>query len=211
MKVYMGPYISRWMSKIHTNYMNKKYGYFDWSDNTTKTEHFLEWLEDRLQKVYNFTINKYFDKKERKIKVRIDDYDVWGADHTIAVIVHPLLIRLKEKKHGTPLVDDEDLPEEFKTRKFDSNDDEMLARWDWIMDEMIWAMEQCSEPDHGESQFYSGHVDFKFEKDEESGFSEMKRGPNHTFKVDRVGMIEHYARMKNGHRLFGKYFLALWD
>ena len=54
-------------------------------------------------------------KRHRKIKVRIDNYDVWGADHTMALVIHPILKLLQESKHGAPLVDDEDVPEELKS------------------------------------------------------------------------------------------------
>ena len=44
-------------------------------------------------------------KQERKVKIRIDNYDVWGMDHTLALIVHPMLLKLKEQKHGSPMVE----------------------------------------------------------------------------------------------------------
>ena len=51
-------------------------------------------------------------RTNRKIEIRIDKYDVWGLDHTLALIIHPALVLLKEQKHGDPQVDDEDVPEE---------------------------------------------------------------------------------------------------
>ncbi len=160
---------------------------------------------------------KYLDKNERKIKIRIDDYDVWGADHTIALIVHPLLIRLKQKKHGSPHVDDEDVPEHLRSTAAPPKkdewdiDDNTHARWDWVIDEMIWAFEQCSKDDKGDEQFYSGEVDWKFDKEEDSELYRMGRGPNHTFEVDHVGQKAHYDRIGNGLRLFAKYYFGLWD
>ena len=217
MKVYIGPYTYRWRSEVHTNYMNNKYGYFDWSDSSTRFEKFLEWLEGRLQTVYNLTINKYLDKKERKVKVRVDKYDVWSADHTIALLIHPLLLKLKEQKHGAPFVDDEDAPEHLrstnappKENEWDT-DDNHFKRWDWVLDEMIWAFEQCTDADHGDSKFYSGDVDWTFEKDSDTGLSRMGYGPKHTFKVDHDAQKAHYDRIKNGLRLFVKYYMALWD
>lgn len=217
MKAHIGPYVNRWRSDVHTNYMNKKYGYFEWSDSNTRFEKSLEWLEDRLQSLYNLTINKYLDKKERKIKVRIDNYDVWNADHTIALIVHPILLKLKERKRGTPLVDDDDVPEHLRSTAAPSKDedwdldDNHEARWDYVLDEMIWAFEQCTKDDKGDDQFCSGEVDLAFEKDEATGNSKMSLGPNHTFKVDKEGQKAHYDRINNGLRLFGKYYMALWD
>lgn len=217
MKAHIGPYVNRWISNIHTKYMNKKYGYFEWDDNNTYFEKFLEWLEGQLQTAYNLTINKYLDNKGRKVKIRVDGYDIWSADHTIALIVHPLLLKLKEHKHGAPLVDDEDVPEHLrstaappKENKYDT-DDNFFKRWDWVLDEIIWAFEQCTKDDKGDDQFYSGEADWTFEKDEDTGHSMMGRGPNHTFEVDEVGKKAHYDRINNGLRLFGKYYMALWD
>jgi len=31
---------------------------------------------------------------ERKIEVQVDDYDVWGLDHTLALIILPCLKKL---------------------------------------------------------------------------------------------------------------------
>lgn len=221
MKAHIGPYVNRWRSEVHTNYMNKKYGYFDWSDSNTRFEKFLERIEDELQTIYNLTINKYLDKKERKVKIRVDGYDIWSADHTIALLVHPILLKLKEHKHGAPLVDDEDVPEHLRStsarelseeeKNNGHTDDNHFKRWDWVLDEMIWAFEQCAKEDHGDDQFYSGEVDWKFEKDEATGLSKMGYGPNHTFKVDDAGKKAHYERINNGLRLFGKYYMALWD
>lgn len=216
MKVYLGPYTNRWRSNVHTKYMTNKYGY-DWNDNHNRFESFLEKLEDKLQDVYNATINKILDKRNRKVKVRIDGYDAWSADNTIALIVHPLLLELKENKNGSPFVDDEDVPEELrstsaptKENEWDT-DDNFFKRWEYVLDEMIWTFEQCSKDDHGDDQFYSGEVDWNFEKDDTTGHSRMGTGPNHTFTVDYEGKKAHYDRIKNGTRLFGKYYMALWN
>lgn len=204
MRVKIGPYRSRWISNIHTNYMNWKYDY-DWNDNHNAFETFLEKFENGLQVAYNATINKILDKrKDQKIKVRIDGYDVWGMDHTLSHIVTPMLQRLKENKHGSPWVDDEDVPEELrstaappKEHEWDT-DDNHEKRWDWVLNEMIWAFEQ-KQRDHWEGDYY------KYESD-----------PTETLGLklvweDREGRVAHQARMSNGFKLFGKYFEALWD
>ena len=70
MKVKIGPYINRWVSNVHTNYMNKKYGWAEWKDNSNKFEEYLEKLEDTLQGIYNLTINRWLDNKQRKFKIK---------------------------------------------------------------------------------------------------------------------------------------------
>ena len=98
--------------------------------------------------------------KERKLSVRIDPYDVWGLDHTLALIIHPALILLKEKKQGAPNVDDDDVPEGIRsTNDLTPKENEydldafFFKRWDWVMDEMIWTFDQIKKDDDT-SQFF---------------------------------------------------------
>lgn len=85
---------------------------------------------------------------ERKISIRIDKWDTWNADHSIALIALPLLIQLKETKQGSPNVDDQDVPELLrstaappKENDWDT-DDNWHLRWDYVMDEMIFSMQE---------------------------------------------------------------------
>lgn len=105
------------------------------------------------------TIGPYKDKGKRKEEVTIHNYDTWSMDHTLALIALPMLKQLKEIKHGVPRVDYEDMPEHLQYNErqydnravgdlfnkwddFDHEFDHQVKVWDWIMDEMIWAMEQ---------------------------------------------------------------------
>ena len=218
MKVKIGNYPSRLTCNLYRNYMNKKYGYVDWPNDQTKFEDRLEWVDDRIQDVYNVFNKLWFDRREQKVKVRIDRWDTWGMDHTLAHIVVPMLKQLKETKHGAPNVDLEDVPKHLRPTKKEqqayekdgSTDDKFFQRWDWVMDEMIFAFE--SKLNDWEDQFMSGEPDIYFEKvPGEAGMSEMKRGPKDTFKVDHEGMKVYQARISNGFRLFGKYYEGLWD
>ena len=219
MKVYLGPYRYRWISNIHDRWMNRKYAemWLDMDeDKYSWMDKFTYKLEHAVQTIYNKTINKYLDNAKRKVEIRVDGYDVWGADHTIAMLVHPLLLKLKENKHGAPYIDDEDVPEHLRSTAAPPKkdewdiDDNHSKRWDWVLDEMIWAFEQCAKEDTGDDQFYSGEVDWTFVKEDDK-YSRMEYGPNHTFKIDEEGKKAHYERIKNGHRLFGKYYFSLWD
>lgn len=160
--------------------------------------------------------NWIYKKQNRKIKIKIDHYDTWSMDHTLSLIIVPMLKQLKATKHGAPIVDDKDVPKELrstsappKANEWDT-DDNYFKRWDYVLNEMIWAFEQHSDPDN-ESKFHSGNIDITFEKDSESGLSEMKRGPRDTHKFDRKGWEKWNARKQNGFKLFGKYYTALWD
>jgi hypothetical protein len=131
-----------------------------------------------------------------------------------------VLKKLKEHKHGSPHVDDEDVPEHLRTtaaeplteeEKNTGHTDELWEqRWDWVLNEMIWAFEQHTMDDW-ESQYYSGDTDLHIEKNELTGYGELVKGPNHTFEVDIEGRNAAYKRMANGRRLFAKYYNSLWD
>ena len=38
----------------------------------------------------------------RKVSVQIDSFDTWSLDHTLANIIYPALLQLKEQKQGVP-------------------------------------------------------------------------------------------------------------
>ena len=168
-------------------------------------------------------------KRQRQIDVHIDRWDTWGMYHTLAVIILPMLKQLKEEKHGHPWVDDEDVPEHLrssnappKENEYDW-DDLSEARWDWVMDEMIWAFEQILDDD-AENQFHTGEMDkvmIPLDKDhnevpEDDKETEIKYwrwddGPNDTSHYDKEGHQAWGKRVQNGTTLFGKYFQSLWD
>jgi hypothetical protein len=161
----------------------------------------------------------WYSNQERKVIVRVDQCDTWSADNTIALLVVPLLKQLKENKHSAGGVDDDDVPEELKstsakplTEEEEENsgslDDNYFKRWDWALDEMIWAFEQSTID--WENEYYSGESDIQFEKTDD-GLSKMVHGPNHTFKVNREGVLQHQERMYKGRMLFAKYYESLWS
>jgi len=175
-----------------------------WGDDrpTTWLYKFLLWIDS---------------KKEQKIEVRIDRWDTWSMDHTLAHIVLPMLKQLKATKHGAPYVDLKDVPKELHGKKLtkkqkDSGelDDKHFERWDWVLDEMIFAFETKVDDGRWEEQFETGTSDIQWKK-LENGNSEMIRGPNDTKVYDWEGRKVYQERISNGFRLFGKYYENLWD
>lgn len=159
---------------------------------------------------------EWFHKfQKQKIKIKIDKQDTWNADYTLALIILPVLKLLKEDKLGAPCTDDEDVPENIrstaaKPKENNWDTDEFhFDRWDYIINEMIWAFENIIDNDW-EDQFYSGTSDYKF-VDNGDGTSQLVEGPNHTFKVDIEGIKKYGDRISNGTRLFGKYYRSLWS
>ena len=212
MKINIGDYPNRLICRVHTCYMDRKYGYVDWPEpeQQTRFQRSLEWLEDRVQRVYNVFNWIWFDRRKQKVKIRIDRQDTWSMDHTLAPIILPMLVQLKATKHGAPCVDLEDVPEELRPTNTEEwqklyneggeTDNKFFERWDWVLDEMIWAFEQKCR-DHWEEDYYGPYIE-----------SEDKRELFGRFEwIDDEGRKKHQERMSNGFRLFGKYYENLWD
>lgn len=171
-------------------------------------------------------LNRWSNSRKRKVKVRVDYYDIWSADHTLAMIIAPTLKKLKEHKCGYPRVENEDVPEELRFSPSDKEkyehdgtvDDKHEARWNYILDEMIWAFAQHASPDCNDAQFHhnSDQLDMILTPIEGKGVSELtfnyQKDPSKpAYWVDKAGKQKHHERMNNGVRLFAKYYQALWD
>jgi len=190
MKVKIGKYPSCFRCDVFTDYMVECYGYINWPTEYTLYERFLERIENGVNWLYNRTINLLLNEAKQKVYVRIDRWDTWSMDSTLAHIIVPMLKQLKDVKHGAPCVDYEDTPEELwpneaeiERYKLDgSTDIHFFARWDWVLDEMIYAFDCKANNDE---------IYMRLESQED--------------------MEKEQARMSNGFRLFGKYYEALWD
>jgi hypothetical protein len=165
---------------------------------------------------------KFLDFVHPEIKyVKIDRWDTWSMDHTLADIILPMLKQLQETKHGGPFVDDDDVPDELKSTSAPAKenewdtDDNHFKRWDYVLDEIIFAFE-CKVDDSWSDKFSSGEFDKKtvacqWDENGKAKMYEWIDGPNHTYKLDFDGMQEVQKRITNGFRLFGKYYENLWD
>ena len=249
MKVYIGKYknwfgpyqladaLCFWVKDVEDEYGMKSKP--DWVHNfgeflahgfhKEKSNRFLR--DDRPQTwLYKFL--SWIDSfKKRVMYVKIDKYDTWSMDHTLAPIILPMLKQLKATKHGSPHVELEDVPEFMRTTTYEEWDSQKVfdfyledkyntkydvhERWDWVLSEMIFAFEHLVD-DSWEDEFRSGEADWisepcKWDENGKATLFQMKDGPNHTYKCDYDGMEKVYKRMENGFRLFGKYYRNLWD
>jgi hypothetical protein len=169
--------------------MDRKYGYVHWATEYTPFETFLDKLQDCIQWVYDHTVNLYYDNAKQTKKIRIDPWDTWSMDHTLAPIILPMLIQLKENKHGAPYVDPKDVPIELRPKKQTKKQKDMgetdsthFQRWDYVLDEMIYAFNCKANKDD---------VWMRFE--------------------DRAEVETEQKRISHGFLLFGKYYESLWD
>jgi hypothetical protein len=114
-------------------------------------------------------------------------------DHTLAPIILPMLQQLKKEKHGAPWVAVTDVPRELRPSKKEvleyskngSTDPKFFERWNWVLDEMIYAFDCKANKDD---------VYMRFDT-----------------KTERDAMEKEQERISNGFRLFGKYYESLWD
>jgi hypothetical protein len=161
----------------------------------------LKWVRERINPTIRY--------------VKIDRYDTWSMDHTLAYIIHPMLVQLKETKHGAPFTEDEDVPEELRSTNAEPKENEWdtdslhFKRWDWILDEIIWAFEQKLKDDD-ESEFFD-HSAYEGGKVGTNEWLDDLTGGRSKVEVDWEGLKAHQARKSNGFRLLGKYYENLWD
>lgn len=235
MKVYIGPYLD-WFGPYQ---LAEKILFWMNKDTDDRVHNFGRWLagdskefaglhdENKNRTVLYRLMSWVHEKRKRTIKVRIDKYDTWSMDSTLSLIVLPMLKQLQKTKHGAPFVDDEDVPEEIRSTSAPpkendwDTDENHFKRWDWVLNEMIFAFESDQPDNDWEAQFRSGKYDFVWKKSEHTYMNpdtgkeeftyEMSHGDNHTAKLDEEGYKKYADRIQNGFRLFGKYYQGLWD
>jgi len=222
MKVYISGYRNHWISPYT---ILKKVCFWEKDDGVfynleDKPNHkYDKWIH-RLDPIC-MAIQKVLDFIHPRIEyVKIDLYDTWSMDHTLANIILPMLKQLRDSKHGAPNVDDEDVPRElwsiyaFPEKEYHV-DGNHFKRWDWVLDEMIFAFEHKND-DSWQESFSSGEFDYKsvaceWDENGKPKLFNIVEGPNHTYKCDYEGMRAVEDRIQNGFRLFGKYYQNLWD
>ena len=172
------------------------------SEEDTIKDKFADWLygnhenPSRFQKLCEWIHKKRCD---RRVTVRIDKHDTWSMYSDLAVIILPMLKDLQDIKHGAPHVEDEDVPEYLrsttappKENEWDL-DDRWFDRWEYVIEEMVWAFEQIVYDD-----------DFEYEP----CYHILPDGSKGEWMKDEAE--EYNARIQNGTILFGKYFRNLW-
>ena len=220
MKIKIGPYVKWW----------GPYQIADLLQYVGVSEDSCHKIGDSMPEWVTKVCEWIHSKRERSIKIRIDKYDTWNMNDTLAMIILPILKQLKETKHGSPMVDLEDVPEELRGHGTAEDGDYQLhldfgeeaknqfeeaawgalhTRWDWVLNEMIWTFSQLNTD--WEEPFHSGVTDITFEHIEGTNYSKMVRGPNDTHHFDYEAWEKHTKRMQRGFELYGKYYQHLWD
>jgi hypothetical protein len=221
MKVKIGPYLNWYGPYQITDYI------FFWTKRHQSDDEDMRWDYRLKDKFSDWLADTWFgtfcnwihEKRKRTISVKIEPYDTWSMDHTLSLIIHPMLVQLRDTKHGAPFTDDEDVPEHLrstnappKKEEWDT-DDLFFDRWNWILDEMIWAFYQEANDDPDAPPFPELGRSIVKKMDQE-GFTDMLVPPD-----DEQGNWEKYRadslvfenRKQNAFKLFGKYYRSLWD
>lgn len=157
---------------------------------------------------------------ERRISVEIEDFDTWGLDHSLALIVLPALIQLRDTMHGVPsefgdvpgASYDEQLSFDFYLESHNAAFDVGCKNWQTVLEKMIWSFQQIALDEDYESQYFHGEAKFRWDPVEgETGVTQLVDENPDEHWIDHEGIKEHNARIQEGLELFGKYFRNLWD
>lgn len=173
-------------------------------------------------------IGKFRKNSDRTINVEIDKFDTWSLDHTLALIILPALIQLKETKHGVPNEfgnvggenHDNQYCFDFYSESTDWAFEQRVKDWDEVLNKMIWSFEQLVKDDY-DSLYHHGKAEYDFvECDKmhpnpvtgkiEKLYQMVDKNPSEHW-YDYVGHQLHEQRIQEGLELFGKYYRALWD
>jgi len=164
----------------------------------------------------------------RRVNVAIERFDTWSADHTMAYIILPLLIQLKESKQGVPheFADvggaDYEMQDSFDFYKETHNEcfEKGVERWNDVLDKMIWSFQQLVDDDY-EEKYRHGNAEYDWVKSDKTHPNPTNGKPEPTYQMieknptehwtDYEGLRLHEERIQEGLDLFGKYYRNLWD
>ena len=117
MKIYINKYRNHWLSPY--TILEKV---FFWRE-IDYDEPVIERWSDRLEP-FSHALQSFLNKIHPKIDyVKIDKWDTWNMDNTLASIILPMLKQLKNTQHGYTIVDAEDVPVELQGTTTENYDD----------------------------------------------------------------------------------------
>jgi hypothetical protein len=190
---------------------------------------FYNIIETIQSKVVN-QVNAWLSSRERA-NIRIDDWDTFSLDHTLALVILPALKKFKETGRGSIWIDDIDVPDDIKSiasKPYDSSigelDEFYEARSNYIIDAMIYSFEKIVD-DSWQNEFYSyendtiGGFDYiavdydgnKVDEDTYEGKVLYELKNDNRMKIDNVGIEAVEDKIDFGLLMFGKYYRGLWQ
>lgn len=164
----------------------------------------------------------------QKVDVEIERHDTWNMAHSLAYIVYPMLLKLKEEKMGIPHDFSDAGGENYSDQKsFEFYEEshnwafnEKCKEWDVVLEKMIWSFEQLID-EEWESKYHHGKHETEWKQCDTPMKNPLTGKMEHMYQMidknpgghwyDSEGHQLHMARMQEGFELFGKYFQNLWD
>jgi len=117
MKVKIGPYVDWYGPYQLADAIGK---FMSWSDDECfafgERLSSIKWLDKFMSRLHA--------RKRRRVEIHLDGHDTWNADHTLALIIVPMLKKFKDEISSI---------EDF--------DERGVIAWNWILDQMIEAFE----------------------------------------------------------------------
>lgn len=174
-------------------------------------------------------IGKFPKHAERRANVNIEKHDTYSLDRTLALIILPALLQLKETQHGIPsefaIIGGEDYDDQYSFDFYTESQKELfdtfaIARWTEILDKMIWSFQQLVLDDYGQI-YHHGEAKYAWEKTDEQFLNPTTNKMENTYIMKDLNPNEHWydaeghklheERIQEGLELFGKYYKHLWD
>lgn len=174
-------------------------------------------------------IGKYLKNKLPRVNVEIEDYDAYSLDHTLALIILPALIDLKNAKQGVPVEfasvggEYDSGPQvcfEFYNETYNEAFELGIKQWEEVLDKMIWSFQQLVEDDY-HNQYHHGELKWDWAENKEEMFNPFTGQIEKSYSIidlnpgehwyDSEGHKLHEERIQEGLELFGKYYTSLWS
>ena len=204
MKVYLSKYRNHWLSPYtiieKVLFWQKELDY----DNKTvkKVVAILAPVSEAVKKALD-TVHPQIDY------VKIDKYDTWNMDSTLAKIILPMLVQLKSTKHGIPgefaTTGGENWSSQAHFDFYETNDElfkKAAGEWDAVLDKMIFAFEYILD-----ESWQDACCTGEFDTTKDIG----QEGWAGTYKCDYTAMNKVQEQIQEGLELFGKHYVHLWD
>lgn len=146
-------------------------------------------------------------KKPRIESVQVHPWDTFSADHTLALVIYPVLVAYKNdiiEKGSVPsdflkTVDVSDKTEEEAQKLHDQMYAEGIKFWTETLDKMIWSFNEIKDDYIGEEKFLTI-------RDENADVTDIAN----RYDIDENGLSDYYEKIDEGLQLFGRYYRSLW-
>lgn len=229
MKVYIGPYYhwfqpAKWFKNwvLWCHGLSPKQPWHVLEATRHKPLEAIDAIEDWVANLWVYKVLQkiewWCDSWPRKVSIRVDNYDVWNLGDTLAMIALPMMYEFKRQGiQGSPHVDDADVPEYLRSTAappLDENEKNCGGvdkfhhqRWVWVVDEIIWALEQVNDQDADSHFFVREKSDYgPSDLVDEKGYFK-----SNITSFDKEGYAAFNARKERGLTLLGKYLEAIWN